>query len=151
MRGTRYVAGAIGALLLSCSGACIFADCGTILFVKGRVVDAATMAPISGALMGGRSFTDNQETGHIPPIIFDGSPSLPPTSADGSFQFDFSDLVPCGKGYSFPRPDEIEVIVVRDGCEQSFTIAINPDMVVDITFPNDTIELKDPILVPPCP
>lgn len=139
----------IGSLLLFCSGTCISSDCLVGLFVRGRVIDADTMAPVPGALIGGRSFTNNEVTDHFPPT-YNGSPYFPPTSADGLFQFDFSDLAPC-QGYSFPRPDEIEIIVVRDGCEQGFTIAINADTVVDVNFPNDTLELKEPILVPACP
>ena len=50
----------------------------------------------------------------------------------------------------FPRPDQVEIIVVRDGCESSFLIDINEETVVDLDFPDDVIELKDPILVPPC-
>ena len=50
----------------------------------------------------------------------------------------------------FPRPDRVEVIVVREDCEFSFLIDINEDTVVDMTFPEDVIELKDPILVPAC-
>jgi len=49
-----------------------------------------------------------------------------------------------------PRPDQVEVIVVRDGCEQRFLIDINADTVVDLSFSDDVIELKDQILVPPC-
>jgi hypothetical protein len=51
---------------------------------------------------------------------------------------------------SFPPPDEIVVTVVRQACTQQFTIGINEDTVVDVDFPDDVIELKDPILVPPC-
>ncbi len=56
----------------------------------------------------------------------------------------------CPPPYEFPRPDRVEIIVVRDGCEQAFLIDINEDTVVDMDFPDDVIELKDPILVPPC-
>ncbi|MCH7885335.1 MAG: hypothetical protein IIC01_08805 [Planctomycetes bacterium] len=48
------------------------------------------------------------------------------------------------------RPDQIEVTVVRDGCESSFLIDVNEDTIVDLDFPDDVIELTDPILVPPC-
>jgi len=63
----------------------------------------------------------------------------------------------------FPTPTRIEVIVVRDGCEQTFSIDINDDTVVSIpsdeidpeivdpNFQNDAVELREPILVPPCP
>lgn len=50
----------------------------------------------------------------------------------------------------FPPPDQVEVIVLRGACEERFMIDINEDTVVDIEFPDDVIELKEPILVPPC-
>ena len=48
------------------------------------------------------------------------------------------------------RPDQVKVIVVRDGCEQTFVIDINEDTVVDLDFPDRVIELKEPILVSDC-
>jgi hypothetical protein len=47
-------------------------------------------------------------------------------------------------------PDQIRVTVGRVGCQYQTFIDINADTVVDPNFPDNVIELKDPILVPPC-
>ena len=71
---------------------------------------------------------------------------------DGTFQVWFTRRPhSCGDVVTeFPRPDQVEIIVVRDGCEQTFLIEINEDTVVNLDFPDDVLELKDPILVGPC-
>lgn len=49
------------------------------------------------------------------------------------------------------HPDEaVFTVSRRESCEQVVTVPINEDTVVDRTFPNDTIEFRDPIAVPPC-
>ena len=51
----------------------------------------------------------------------------------------------------FPRPDRVEIIVVRDGCEQTFLVEIDEDdTVVEVDSLNERIELRDPIVVPAC-
>ena len=129
-----------------------FCDVAAVLFVRGRVLDTETLEGLSNASVGGRAFTNGEETDYVAPFIFDGSPTFPPPAEDGTFGVEFSTpLMPCqDPPPEFPRPDQVEVIVVRDGCEQQFMIDISDDTVVDMDFPDDVIELKDPILVPPC-
>jgi hypothetical protein len=38
----------------------------------------------------------------------------------------------------------------RDGCEEPSSIDIIAHTVVELSFSDDVIELKEPILVPPC-
>lgn len=126
------------------------ADCGSILTIRGILIDAISNGPVAGAAIGGRAFTDGVQTDFSSAIIFDGSPGGPLSGNDGSFSQQFSvGLQPCPPE-PFPRPDRVEVIIVRNGCEQTVSVDINADTVVDPTAPNDVLELKNPILVPPC-
>ena len=121
--------------------------------VRGVLLDAETMEPLAGAAIAGATFTTGQEiTRNF------ASDRQHISTADGSFEnvhllprgICFPILtVPVGpRGY--PVPDQIEIIVVRDGCTQSFVIEINDETVIDPTFPNDIIELAEPILVRAC-
>jgi len=49
-----------------------------------------------------------------------------------------------------PIPDQIRVIVWRENCRPEQFLDVAEDTVVDLSFPDGVIELKDPILVPPC-
>ena len=71
---------------------------------------------------------------------------------DGTFKITFTRLSEsCQDVFTeFLQPDRIEIIVARGDCQYTFSIDINEDTVVDMAFPDDTLELKDPILVPPC-
>ena len=124
--------------------------------VHGVVVDADTLEPLTSADLGGRILKDGEELS-----LFSGSPGLvnvPAPDENGGFVLRFVErhAGACNIGgiiYERPeltRPDQVEVIVVHDGCEQSFIIELNEDTVVDWAFPDDDIELKDPILVPAC-
>jgi len=101
------------------------------------------------------TLTEGQTTGgggglfDVVPSLEDGIVELRLGSSDratvcGLTADALSDLPP------YPAPDEILVIIEREACEQRFTIEINEDTVVDLSFPDFTIELKDPILLPPC-
>lgn len=43
------------------------------------------------------------------------------------------------------------IIVAADACEQCSEVFVNADTVVDPTAPDDVLELRNPIFVPPCP
>lgn len=110
------------------------------LVVRGVLLDAGTLAGATGAVLGIETFMNKERTGFEPPYA-------PLLTADGSFDL----VVARTQRDPFPRPDRIVIIVVRGGCEQRFMIDINADTVVDPTAPDDVLELKEPILVPPCP
>ena len=141
-----------GAVLMTFGGCLPCPLTGVRLFLRGKVLDAETLRGATDAAVGGRTFTEGEETDRVSPLIYDGSATFPPPEEDGTFQVEFNLNSPsCGPPIlEFPRPDQVEVIVVRDGCEQTFIIEINEDTVVDMDFPDDVIELKDPILVGPC-
>ncbi len=131
---------------------CVFGDCqGVTVLVRGWLADRVTGEPLANVAVGGRSFTNGEVTDVIPALTIFGDSNGPPPDENGMFELPFrKTLVSCTVASSFPPPDQVEIIVVRDGCEQTFLIEINEDTVVDMDFPDDVIELKDPILVPPC-
>lgn len=109
-------------------------------------MDAGSGAALTEASIGGRSFIDGVENDIAPVFVRE-------LDADGSFGIVFSTYFGRCPVPDFPRPDQLEIIVVRDRCEQRVTIEINEDTAqfVDGEFPGEEVlELKDPILVPPC-
>ena len=119
--------------------------------MSGQLLDEATLSPVADAAIGGRSFTVGVETDYTPPFTSLGDLNGPPSGVDGGFETEFwTGIVPCDPPPEFPRPDEVELIVARDECVFVFTIEINEETVVDMTFPDDVIELIEPILVPAC-
>ena len=143
----------VGVLVVCLSQVVGCGDYWPTLRVSGKLLDAETLEGATDAALGGRTFTDGEETEFVVPFIYDGSRNLPGPEEDGTFVVGFSSG-PVPSSYSahaeFPRPDRIEIIVVRGDCQYTFSIDINEDTVVDMTFPDDTLELKDPIIVPPC-
>ena len=136
--------------VLTISSCIIHGDCMSLLFVRGTLLEETTGAPIARAPVGGRAFASDKELDFTVPVTTFGGPNGPPSGEDGSFLLAFSTPLMGCPSAPFPRPDQVEIIVVRDGCESSFLIDINEDTVVDLSFPDDVIELKGPILVPPC-
>lgn len=130
-----------------------YADCGGYLSVRGQLVDAESGTAVAGAIVGGRFFRDGAETSYVSPLMFDGTTNLPPSDADGAFGIGISTYFGRCPAPEFPKPDQLEIIVIRDGCEHRFTIEINEDTAqfVDGEFPGDQVlELTNPIFVPPC-
>lgn len=138
--------------------------CGLTLksfIIRARVTDAASGVGLTGASLGGLLFTAGDATSFRDPLGPHGEDELLLPNSQGRFDLTFfapelgemCGLPPFDRTIydpEFPPPDQIELIVIRDGCEQRFMIDVNEDTVVDMTFPDDIIELKDPILVPPC-
>ncbi len=123
--------------------------------LRATILGTATSQPLRDVQkISAFTFTDGASTGSG-----GGGRIVMPSLENGSFELrlvsDETGSV-CGSPVqtsrtpSFPAPDEILVIVQREACEQQFTIEINEDTVVDLDFPDFVIELKDPILVPPC-
>jgi len=117
------------------------------------------MTRIEGAAVGGRLFTHGELSTETIPRFSDGSPMAPFTDADGVFTTAFivggtplcaTQLGPPLPSPLLPPPDEIEIVVIREECERSIVIPVTEDTVVDLSFPGRLIELKDPILIPPC-
>ena len=144
---------------LGCVECLIIADRIDHLSLHGTILDAETLTPLSNAVLGGRAFTAGEVTAGVSALNLVGAPIGPRSGDDGSFILSFvTGFTPLGESLLGPRipppvlarPDQIEVTVVRDGCESSFLIDVNEDTIVDLDFPDDVIELTDPILVPPC-
>ena len=150
-RARRICLGLLWASLLSQTVGCIFGDVSGTLLVRGCVIDMDTLEPLPEVAVGGRTFTGEVEIDFSPALTVFGDRNNRAPDADGTFEVFFAtDLGPYREPPEFPRPDQVEIIVVRDGCEQTFPIEINEDTVVDMDFPDDVIELKEPILVPGC-
>lgn len=131
------------------------AFCSTALTIRGEVRDVQTGEPIADAPIGGRTITNGLITAGGPAVDYNGEPIMAFTEADGTFALKFfktfydADIPePC----EFTRPDRVQIIIVRNGCEQRLMIAIGEDtaQLFDREYPNDTLQFNDPILVPPC-
>ncbi len=130
-------------------------SCGSGLLVRGILLDDETGTAITDAAIAGQVFTQGERTDYRAGRLPSSSSVAPPLpSEDGSFElvFNTGSQYPCPLlgPRPFPRPDQVEVILIREACIQRFMIDVNEDTIVDLTFPEDIIEIKDPILVPPC-
>lgn len=132
-------------------------DCASALYVRGKLIDGATGTALTDAAVAGQTFTDGERTDFGSARLPASGALTPQPAEDGSFElvFNTGDQFPCPRlgPLEFPRPDQVDVIVVRDACVQRFLIEISEDTVVDLDSSHenvDIIELKDPILVPPC-
>jgi len=131
------------------------------LYLESQLLDEETGDAISDAAVGGFLYTGGEATSYRDPLGATEGDMLPPDE-DGRFRLrffapEFSEVcgtgpfAPAGYDPPFPTPDRLELIVVRDGCEKRVTIELNEDTVVDMSFPDNVLELKEPILVPACP
>lgn len=50
----------------------------------------------------------------------------------------------------FPAVDRIELVFSREECELTIPIDLTTDTGVDLAFPDGVIQLRGPIVVPPC-
>lgn len=131
-----------------CIGLFPFGEClplvneGSVLRLHGNVLNSDTGDGIFGAAVTVKLLTDGESTTR------DRSSLL--TDEDGAFEFPLRARGPrCASPPDLPLPDQAEVVVTIDGCEQTFLIDINDDT-VDLDLTERTIVLKEPILVPLC-
>lgn len=127
---------------------------GNLLELRGVFLDATTTLPVVGATFTTRTFTDGEETDFTNSVHRVGAEQ---SDEDGNFLTVFSNgPFACDPVVEFPFPDEIELVIFRDGCEYEVIIPIN-DQTMDIGeaqtheaegFP--AIVLKEPVVVPPC-
>lgn len=117
------VSGCFWSLLTGCFGGDY---CSTALTVRGEVHDVQTGEPIADAPIGGRTITSGLITAGGPAVDHNGEPIMAFTEADGTFALKFfktfygADIPePC----EFTRPDRVQIIIVRNGCEQRATRA----------------------------
>jgi hypothetical protein len=124
---------------------CIHGHCVSLLILRGKVLDEVTMQPITNAVVGGRTLTGVSQTAAYEPLeaVVD---------TDGNFGLEFvhGSLGVCPPP-EFPRPDQVQITIVRNGCQQTITIEINQDTARFIEGGlEDVLELTQPILLPPC-
>jgi len=148
-------------LLLLAAPGCLFTliggDCGLMMTVQGRVLDAASGTPITDATVGVSVLKKDEQGNYVALFLGSDKPGYAqPSVEDGTFTVTFVTLGPCPP-ITLPLPDRIEIVVQRDTCETTYTIDVSADTVVDLgttSTPGSTthaLELKDPILVPACP
>lgn len=145
------IAVALGVTLISLlAGGC--ADCANSLKVRGLLVDAESGAVVAGAIIGGRTFTDGEEIGYAPPFILDETPLHPLSGAHGAFLIEFSTYLGACPAPEFPSPNQLEIIVIHDDCEEVFLIEVNEDTVdfIEEGEARILIDLSNPILLSPC-
>lgn len=125
-------------------------DVALTLHVTGVLIDEATGEPLADAPVGASVLTDGR--------IVDSVAALPDglyfSDGCGAFDVVLSDFVGVCSGViqhdDLYRAQKLELFVMRDGCEQQVSIDVNEDTVVDLSFPDNVLELKDSILVPAC-
>jgi len=118
--------------------------------ISGELVDEETGEPLANVPVGGRSFTEGVEVGNVAAQA-DGIYFSDDT---GAFTLLLSDLSGFCNGEIVRdrlfRTDHIEIIVLRDGCEQRVMAEVDTPVETDDPTVR-VIELKDPIVVAPCP
>jgi hypothetical protein len=155
MRNLKVLSGACASLLLAAGCFPVGESCATALTVRGEVRDAQTNEPIADSPIGGRTITDGLITDGGPAVDSQGEPVRAFTEADGTFALNFAlyfyeDDVP--EPCEFPPPERVQIIVVRDDCEQRVMVEISNETAqfFDGPYPDDLLELTAPVLVPPC-
>lgn len=140
-----------------CGTAACSCDYGDSVTLVGRFVEAETMKGISDLAFGGRAYSDGELTATSLSLF--SSSSIPPPAPleDGTFLLTFQSGFSCDS--VLRTPDIVEVIVVRDECEQMISIDINEQTIMDLDARRDVfgvgildrvLELREPILVFPC-
>jgi len=146
-------------LLVSAGCGCFTAQSG--YKVVGRVLDAASGKAIPVSIGGRGLFVDGERIETIPQL-FDPNPRIPPNSkGDFALNIVVREEQACAliggipltqlSTVSLVRPDQVLILVIREECREEILIDITPDTVVDVAFPDNTIELREPILLQPCP
>lgn len=137
---------------------CVPSPCGDkfyLFHIVGEVRDVQTGDPLSDASVGVQLLANGQVVARR--VAEAGDAVV--TGADGTFDQRVSYSVgncnltlPGVSPTPLPdlAPDEVEVIVNRDGCETVFTFDVNNDNFVDATASEQVLQLRDPILVPAC-
>ncbi len=155
----------VSALLLAIAvGGCT--NCGpfvTTFVVFGVAVDSTTGSGLGGIVISLRPLKEGTSIGFVfgnaKNRIVSSSLPVPVTNPDGSFALSvtngerpnvFGCTAPSPGTFDDAAPDQLQFFLTRDGCTQEILINLTEDTVVDLSFPDNTIELSAPILVPPC-
>lgn len=135
--------------------------------VRGKVLSADTGEPRAGVFISVRLLREGEVVGYASGTesvtesrsVGSKTPVAIVTNADGSFAIVMRNreragclagLVDTPTAEDPAIPDQVRVTIAVDGCQQVFIVDLIEETVLDISFSDDVIELKDPILVPPC-
>jgi len=160
---THVTLGVVCLCLAGCELICIAAPYFTTFTVRGLVLFTDTEEPAAERLISLKLLKEGETVGRsnfpVPTSVAAKLPVAISTNPDGSFAIVMrNDKVACSSLiFDTPTavknpvvPDQMQIRLSIDGCLEEFLIDLTEDTVVDITFPENIIELKDPILVAPC-
>ena len=152
---------AVFAAVTRLHGCCIVpGDFADRIAVRGAVVDGATGQPIAGAILGGSLWREGEVISGYSALRNNGEPNGPATDSQGAFQLGFSSGLSPGCASIFgPRlpppelgqPDLVTFEIVFGGCTQFVDVEVNEENFVDADASDNTLELRNPILLGPCP
>jgi|CXWL01.1.fsa_nt_gi hypothetical protein len=116
------------------------------LTIRGVILDAQTNEPIADAPVGATIIIEGQIVGQEPAVDENGLPVGVPSDAIGAFALTVT------TDMKLARPDRVQLIIVRDGCERRIMVEINEDTAqfVDDEDGPAMLEFTGAILVPPC-
>lgn len=146
----------IGWVLFQVTGCYPCGHIGYPISVMGTLVDSETQEAVGNVPVGGRVLLMDTVLDNKLAVTRSGDPVGPQSSEAGEFRLDFviidSWCIVSGPDpdAEFLTPDRLEVFVVRDECEMTIVVDINADTVVDLSGPDDVLQLREPIAVPPC-
>ena len=128
--------------------------------VRGTVVDGSTGQPIAGAILGGSLWREGEVISARSALTNSGEPKGTITDSQGAFGLLFSSGLRPGCASIFgPRlpppelgqPDLVTFEIVFGGCTQFIDVEVNEENFVDADASDDTLELRNPIALGPCP
>ncbi len=113
------------------------------LRLRGVLLDAATLEPLGGIVLDARLRTGGEVTTR--------KPNPPATDGSGTIVLRMRAIGPnCEPEPDLPPPEQLRVVVPLDQCTHVFTIEVSEENFVDLAFPDQIMELRNPILVPAC-
>lgn len=133
--------GVCGCLLLSMTS-CEYVY---MLTIRGVILDAQTNEPIADAPVGATIIIEGQIVGREAAVDENGQPIGVPSDQNGAFALTVT------TDMKLARPDRVQLIIVRDGCEQRLMIEIseNTSVFSEDSVPSE-LTLLEPILVALC-
>jgi hypothetical protein len=144
-------------LAMQASG-CVPGVCGDVFYayyIVGEVRDAETGEVLGGLPVGVIIVADGEVVAQRAVDTDDAATTANNGTFDQRVSYSFGRCTIPVPGLSLPpppdlTPDEVRVVVRRDGCQTTFAFEVTEQAFVDPTASDDMLELREPILLPPC-